>query len=311
MPRGRKKKYEKALVLRLPTEIQNDKIALSKDLAKEMLAATGIMEWTSLQRKIFAIILLNIDWSGKNRSNEIEIDNQKALVLLQRHLSGAERNMGIMLEKEITYMAAHSGIELEDPYSHRLYGGNLFIEAIASPLFTTVKVNPTFMPHLEQLYRTKAFIVMLGTDWVSFNCVYSSILYEEFVLHGTAGGFINTRNFSTKQLKELFGLGKYSYMKYKVEVDKQDNPIDHKWLNEELVENNFDRYGFEHRVLIPAIEEINRSEMVQILPWENGQYFYKEKVGGKVKKYHFKFIIRSDSAIVKMRKEALEKASEN
>ena len=43
---------------------------------------------------------------------------------------------------------------------------------------SNITLNPIFMPHFEQLYETKAFITMMGTDMVSFDSVYSFHLYQ-------------------------------------------------------------------------------------------------------------------------------------
>ena len=52
---------------------------------------------------------------------------------------------------------------------------------------------------------------------------------------------------------------------------------------------NFDRANFEKYTLNRAIEELNRSCMVSILPYEDGSYYEKIKKRGKVTGYRFRY----------------------
>lgn len=303
MAKGRKRKYEPIIKLRLPDELEGDKIAITRDLAKEQLQVAEFMGWSAIQRKIFAIMLMNIKWKEKGNSNVVQIKNSEAMELLGRHLEKAERNIGVILRDEISHMVTHSGVRLQDPYNHKYYTGNLLFEVSGDSVFTNVTLNPLFMPHFEQLYETKAFITMLGTDMVSFDSVYSFHLYQHLRLYCKTGGAINSHFMTTKQLKELFGLGQYDYMRRKVDVTADGIPLDENWNADD--DNRFDRYGFEQRVLLPAIRGINKSEMVEILAWEDGKFFRKEKERGKVTGYRFKYVVYEDDFIKKQREKNL------
>ncbi len=96
---------------------------------------------------------------------------------------------------------------------------------------------------------------------------------------------INERRYTTKELKTIFGLDINDYTR--MVTNKEDGSKERK----------FDRTNFEKRVLIPAIEQINEGEMMQILtqPGKKGRvsYFGKTKTEQGSVCYIFRFKVKT------------------
>lgn len=61
----------------------------------------------------------------------------------------------------------------------------------------------------------------------------------------------------------------------------------------------FDRTNFEKKALDVAIREINKGQMIKILPipdseeWKKGKYYEKVKRGNSIVGYRFKYVVRT------------------
>lgn len=122
--------------------------------------------------------------------------------------------------------------------------------------FFEIKLNPDFMPYLEQLkeHYTK---VDLNTV-CAFKSKHALTLYKFLCSWTNKSKNENKRYLTTKDLKELFGLSKETYVQ----------------------NGKFKRYLFEKKTIDVAIKEINQYSDLNIS-------YDKKKENGKVKKYEF------------------------
>lgn len=183
-------------------------------------------------------------------------------------------------------MIDNSIVKLKSLYSREYFIEHIIISEKGNHNTTEIKLNPKFMPHLEKLYKLASetnipFLTMLSDDLLSFKSSYSQPLFMELRRCSRSGGCINEHKITTRNLKYLFGLDETAY------VNKN---------------GRFDRHGFEKRVLIPALEGILKTKMIDIIPDEKGNLFGKEKYGKTFHSYVFKYKVWTSEQIAARKK---------
>jgi hypothetical protein len=298
MPRGRKKKQELE-ILRLPMDISDDLLAVSSGFMYNYVHDETFHKWSLTQKKLFALVLDKIDWSGKN-NNIIQLKNEEVAKELGWDFSRENiRSVGADIKRDFSYMAIHSGVNLQDPYSHKWVSGNFICHATGDSMYTNVVMNPLFMPHFERLYENagksgRFFYTMVKPDIVKCDCYAGHELFMWMrSKHMKKGIGTYSHTFGTKELKDIFGLPIDAYMR---DIDSETGEY-----------RDFNRSMFEKAVLIKAILSVNKSEQVQILKQSNGAYFKKEKEGRRVTGYTMTWRVLDNDAIAKRRAKKLEK----
>lgn len=129
----------------------------------------------------------------------------------------------------------------------------------------TVDLYDRFMPYIEQL--AGHYTAMKLDSIIQFDSKYSLDLYKYLSSwqKGTKENddYHQMRYMSTKELKELFGLGKDAYVRKT---------------------GKFDRYTFEQRTVEVAVREINEKVPSIRVGWD------KIKQGNRIKSYWFEII---------------------
>ena len=250
--------------------LQNQIVAMSKALARSQI------NWTLEQRKLFAMCLSKIAWRQNNNSNVIELDKREIIEVLGLKLS--TRYQSEYLRNAFRKLAANSEVHWTNPDDRNEWEDDFLIYKRRSTKGKIeVTFNPTFMPHLENL--AQSYVTFLTDDIYGFKSTFSYILFHELRLNCDTRK-TNWRTYTTKQLKDLFGLGKEDYMRK---------------------DGKFDRYSFEKKVIDTAIEEINRTEMIKILPFTESEAspknpnkcYEKIKKSGLVAGYRFKYWVKT------------------
>jgi hypothetical protein len=299
MPRGRKRKEDKtqAIILRKPENVDKDTVAISKDLGFNLMNGVDFVGWEPLQKKLFILVLQEIDWMKSNNDTTIAIDNKAAALQLGwKKSSETFRNVGTVMRREFDYMTKHSGLSIQNPRTGKWHTGNLIYDAYGDTLTTYVKLNPNFMVHLESLIETNSFaktpyLALIGHDVTDFKSSFAEPLFMNLrYLWDDSNLEYKKVKFTTRELKTIFKMTIEDYMKKDSETG-------------ELTQ--FNRTAFETRALIPAIEDINKGETMKILPWSNGKFFNKEKLNGKIHYYVFKYKVFQKDEIVERRRKVL------
>lgn len=299
MPKGRKKKDNKtqSIILRSPENIDSDTVAVSKELGFTLTNGVDFVGWEPLQKKLFILVLQGINWMRSGNDTTISIDNQAAAIQLGWDKSPETfRNVGVIMRKEFDYMTKHSALSMQNPRTGKWHTGNLIYDAYGDTLTTYVKLNPHFMVHLEALLETNSltrmpYLSLIGHDVTNFKSSFAYPLFMNLrLLWDNSNSEYKIAKFTTKELKDIFNMTQSDYMKR----DPETKELTH-----------FNRTAFETRAILPAVEDINSGETMQILKWEDGKFFKKEKLTGKVHYYVFKYRVFQRNEIIEHRKEVL------
>lgn len=301
MPRGRKKKENNIVIpIRRSKDTESDMIAMSRDFNRALLFATDYLKWSSLQKKIFSLILGEIDWRHWHNDTQVQLNNEKVMKELGWDLGDNQRNMTAALNKELDYMVTHSAIRVKDPYTGDWFTGNVFVNAYGKLGITYVDLNPKIMPHVEGLYDTaedkkKLFIQYVKPDLISFTSKFSAPLFSELCSCAVIGkNIINRHRIKIQRLRKLFDLSENDYTRKSSKAGSKPR---------------LDKYNFEKRVLTPAVEDINNTEMLKLVPYEDGSYFKRIKTGAQIFEYEFQYIVLNDKEVYNHRKK-LEAAAQ-
>lgn len=259
--------------------LANQMVAMGKALMKAKKKMS--ME----ERKLLIMALTKIKWSKKENPMEVVLSKVEVAEMLGWNYDSSERSRYV--RKLASNLMKHSMIQIDGKDKEEWDDGFLVPRFRSTKGDVHIFFAEQFRPLLEDLTKDKDFVTIWANDIYGFNSVYAYLLFEELRLHCDTER-TNWRNYSTKELKELFGIpkdGKGSYMHF----DKKKG------------KNVFDRTNFEKKVLDVAIEEINRGHMLQILPFigmeataeKPNKLYAKIKKNGFVSDYQFKYVVRT------------------
>lgn len=254
----------------------DESVAMTRDFIREFIGRDAFKSWSAQQQKLLSLFLAKLKYDEGYNDIAIELSYQEIIEGLGWNYSKNSRNMKEKLQPDIRYMMGHcqmwlKGVHREVPdYAECLITGCKF-----NSRSMVMQINPRFMEHLENLFslprgRGWQFMIMPISDLQLFTSKYSQFFFMEFITCGKVGGPENTHQLSTKDIKRLLGMDETAYVR--------DN-------------GKFDRYSFEKRVIIPAMQDIDKTEMVDIIKTKDGSYFEKYKKNGGVVGYKFRYRI--------------------
>lgn len=252
--------------------LQNKIIAISRSLARSQI------NWTLEQRKLFAMCLSKIAW--KQTTNSCEIVLEKNEIIKTLGLKVDSNHQSQYLRTAFRKLKDNSRISWTDPEDKAIWeDGDLIRRVRSTKGQIIVLFDDYYMPNLEGLAQN--YVTFLTDDIYGFKSTFSYILFHELRLHCDTRK-TNWREYTTDQLKALFGLKSTDYVRK---------------------DGTFDRYSFEKKVLDVAIEEINKTEMIKILPFKESEAspkkpnkcYEKLKKYGYVRAYRFKFWVKTST----------------
>lgn len=258
---------------------KNVVIGMSRTFARAKVECTGMKRWSCQQNKLFELVLSKIDWKTGNNPNSIELFPSDIIEAIGWDID--ENNISSMMsqiKQEFVDMGKSSWITVSNPYTRVSVSDVLIIHVENDGRVIKVGLNPHFMPHFERLYNMAedcgiTFILFLANELFAFKSKYSLPLLMELRSCGKTGNAINQHEMTTAQLKKLFGMSEEDYTVF----EKQKGKV------------KFDRSKFEKRVLDRALAEINNTNMINLIPGEEGNYYTKVKENNQVKKYVFRY----------------------
>lgn len=247
--------------------LKNQIVAMSRSLAKTQ------SQMNLEQKKLMVMLLTKIRWSCGDNSNVLTLNKLEVLdaLELQNEKTGYVR-------KALEKMVGNSMVRWTDPDDAEHWRSDMLFTGVTSEKGTvSVTVNPYYMPLLENLVHNTPYITIWSNDVYSFNSRFAFALFEDLRLHWDDRYRINYRSYTTKQLKEIFGLDKADYVRK---------------------DGSFDRYQFEKKTIDRAISEINETEMIRIMPTSEDrkgrvQFYKKLKEFGEIKGYQIAYICRT------------------
>lgn len=219
--------------------------------------ASKWINFSITQQKLFYIILAHLNY-GLNKNNEVKI--------LKKHifdwLGYTSKDKYTRTRKELKKLSDNSRVEFGD--DEAFCSGFLFANVRLEKNYYYVFINPYYEKILFNFKNR--YVKLLTKEVLSFNSKYSMMLYQTLLKLKNKN---NNITFTTKQLKELFGLTEEDYIRG---------------------DGTFGRTLFEKRTIDVAVKEINTySTIIQNLKYE------KVKKGNIVEYYSFSFYLNEDA----------------
>lgn len=280
-------------IVRLPDSFDEELVGMSRTFAKAFTYESTLQKWTLNQQKIFFLILSNIDWKNSGNSNFIEIIVDKAQEKLNVDYAKNQRHVfSKRIVEDINSMIQNSFVSLQDPITKKWTSDNLINHADGDNYIIHVELNKRFMNHFERLYEAAK---MNGINFISFSefdiyqmcSSFGTKMFIDLLNFSNHNGSINHRDYTTKQLKDLFGLPKDAYCR---NYDYEKNTF-----------VDFDRTNFEKKVLNKALTLVNNTEAVDIIPYEDGKLYKKIKDGRRVRGYEVQYRVYNIDSMKKRR----------
>lgn len=231
--------------------LENQVIAMSNTLAKKST------HFTITQQKLFYVSIASLK-NGLNENNEVEINKQELFNFL-----GIENETGryTRIKKEFSQLRDNSKIEF-DTEDGFVSGSVIRMVRLSKNTFY-VMFDSYYLPLVYEL--KDKFVRFLNDDLIGLKSKYSMMLYQNLMKDKwkmSNADFMGI-DYSTKQLKDMFGLPKEAYM---------------------AASGNFNRTLFEKKTINKAIEELNnKCKCIKNLKYE------KVKKNGRVQYYKFSF----------------------
>lgn len=231
--------------------LKNQVIAMSNILAEKST------RFSVMQQKLFYVCIASLK-HGINTKNEVEINKQELFNCL-----GIEKETGryTRIKGEFEQLAHNSFVEFDttDGFSQ----GFLIYNIRLSKNTFFVKFNDYYLPLVQELANN--YVRLLDDDVISFSSKFSMMLYQNLMKDKWKLTNIDHLgiDYSTKQLKMMFGLSKSDYMR------KNDS---------------FNRSEFEKKTINKAVDEINKkSKCIKNLTYR------KVKKGSRIQYYLFTY----------------------
>ena len=231
--------------------LENQVIAMSNTLAKKST------RFTVTQQKLFYVSIASLK-NGLNKNNEVEINKQELFNFL-----GIENETGryTRIKKEFSKLRDNSKIEF-DTEDGFVSGSVIRMVRLSKNTFY-VMFDSYYLPLVYEL--KDKFVRFLNDDLIGLKSKYSMMLYQNLMKDKWKMSNVDFMgiDYSTRQLKDMFGLSKESYMNR---------------------DGFFNRADFERYTINKAIKELNeKCRCINNLKYE------KVKKNGRVQYYKFSF----------------------
>lgn len=261
---------------KVENSLQNQMVAMGKALVRAR------KNMSIEERKLLVMAMTKINWTKSE--NELVVCLSKLEISEVQNWKIDSSDRSAKVRKLATNLAKHSYIQIDGEDKDDWDDGFLVPRIRSTKGDIYVYFGEQFRPLLENLTKDKDFVTIWANDVYGFDSLYAYLLFEDMRMHCDTRQ-TNWRTYSTKELKEIFGIpkaGKGSYMR------PQEK-------------GGFDRSNFEKKVLNVAIEEINRGQMIKILPFvgmeatpeKPHKLYEKIKKNGYVAGYLFKYNVFS------------------
>lgn len=227
----------------------NQKVVVSNKIARSK------NNLTILEEKLLFIMISQLNPYGQNETT------------IKLHIKDLAQKLGLnstsayddIKQKIISLMSksfADFLIDGNERYGYIIYNA----ERKRYDEYLSIDINPRMMPYLENL--AMHYTQMNLDPIVQFSSKHTLSLYK-YLSSWAWNHYHRAIAFSTKEIKEVFGLSKEDYTRK---------------------DGTFDRYNFEKRVISVAVDEINAKVDTWILSWD------KHKLNKQVRGYKFEWI---------------------
>lgn len=229
-------------------------VAMDNNLARRQV------KWSVFERKLFYLTISQLQFTTFNNPTKVIL--KKKDIYKKLGMTGTTYTGGYLRE-QFKQMRLKSEVSWEDETDpdEIWEDGFLIVHTKATKHEIYVTLNEAFLPLLENL--SERYTMLLLDDLVSFDSKHTMVLYQNLRRIYHTKYLWNEKDFSTKQLKDMFGLSEKDYTKK---------------------DGKFNRTMFEQQCVQRAVDEINeKSDMMKIEKW------WKVKQDGKVHRYVFRY----------------------
>ena len=251
-----------------------EKPLLSPMIAVSKIFARAIKQMTIAEWKTFVFALTHIRWTEKN-NNVIRMDKKDLAKILE--IEADADHLSFVLKRALGDLPKHSFVKFSD--GSDWINGTFITQVACFKNIVRVKFEEDYMPLFEELDKERNYITMWADDLFGMRSARSILFYEQLRLHSDTRKE-NTRIFSTRELKEMFGIpktGEGSYMRK---------------------DGHLQRTQFERKVIYPICEDLMKCRMIQLAVNEDGKPFRKVKKDGQVVGYEFAWSVSDRQRIL-------------
>lgn len=257
------------------TEISNDVVKNEVDFfAVSKIFSRAKKQMNLAEWKTFAFALSTINFAGE-ASNKIQLNKRELANAIG--ITADSRHLSQNLKRSIGDMPLHSYIQI-DSEDKEFYESGVVVTGLRMYRnLVTITINPDYMGMFSKC--SSDYILMLSNDIYEMTSDKSPEFYEDLRLHSDTRRTAdnpNNRLYTTKQLKDIFGLKESDYMRAK---------------------GGFNRSAFETKVLDVVCEDIRKSKLINLILQTDSKgkckYYEKVKKGGSVIGYRFYWTINN------------------
>lgn len=264
-------KLEKRYEVSTRNQFDDRFVAMANSLARRQV------KWSVFEQKLFFLTISQLQFTMANNPTKVILKKKD---IFEKLGLNPDNTPGGYLRSQFKMMMLKSYVEWEDEEDPEEIweDGYLVINVKATKKEIFVTLNENYLPLLEGLCTN--YTMMLLDDLVVFSSGHTLALYQQLRRMYDTRYLWNEKDFTTKQLKELFGLSKDDYMRK---------------------DGKFDRYNFEKYCVQVAVDEINeKAKMLGGLTWR------KTKKDGLVDKYVFRYAVKPYSQDLSPQLEAID-----
>lgn len=233
--------------------------------AVHRIFARARKEMSLAEQKAFVYALSQLKFTDEAKSPYIYMDKKTLAEIVgvtsdPDHLSGN-------LKRAIGELPKHSFIEISLQDKEYYESGTIITRITMLKNRVRMKFEPDYLKLFTGLSTN--YITMWSSDIFQMTNSRTIRFYEELrqLTYDKTG--VNQHGWSTRKLKEMFGIpkdGKGSYVRQS---------------------GKFNRPEFEAKVIDPICEDLKNCKMIQLVVQSDGKYYEKVKRGGRVDGYRF------------------------
>lgn len=243
--------------------------------AVHRIFARARKEMNIAEQKTFVYALSQIKFTEEAATPYVYMDKKTLAEIVG--ISPDLDHLSVNLKRAIGDLPKHSFIEISMQDKDYYENGAIITRITMLKNRVRVKFEPDYLKLFTGL--TKDYITLWSSDIFQMTSNRTIRFYEELRQLTYDKASVNQHGWSTRKLKEMFGIpekGKGSYMREK---------------------GGFNRSEFEQKVIDPICEELKRCKMITLVMQPDGKYYEKVKRGNRVDGYRFYWTFTSHPGV--------------
>ena len=233
--------------------------------AVHRIFARARKDMTLAEQKAFVYALSSLKFKEEAKTNYVYMDKKELARVLG--LESDPDHLSVNLFRALKDLPKHSYIDIALEDKDYFESGVIITRLAMFHNRVRIKFEPEYLKLFTGL--SSNYITMWSSDIFQMTSNRTVRFYEELRALTYDKNAVNEHGWSTRKLKEMFGIpkeGKGSYMSK---------------------EGHFLRTHFEQKVLDPLCEDLKNCKMINLVVQPDGKYYEKVKRGARVDGYRF------------------------